>query len=150
MNESAYRKVENHLFVEAGLDVREASVPLGRLGGEARVLEAGEGDPVLFLSGGPDAGATWAFAVARMRGVRAILVDRPGTGLSPRSPRTPGVDTLAGYVSDLTADVLDALNVDRAVLVGCSFGGYTALRSAAAQPDRVRGVYLAGCPAFVP
>ncbi len=64
MNESAYRRVENRLFDEAGLDVKEASVSLNRLGGEARVLEAGAGDPVLFLSGGPDAGATWAFAAA--------------------------------------------------------------------------------------
>ncbi len=84
MNESAYREVEHRLFDEAGLDVKEVSVSLNRLGGTARVLEAGEGDPVLFLSGGPDAGATWAFAIAEMRGVRAILLDRPGTGLSSR------------------------------------------------------------------
>jgi pimeloyl-ACP methyl ester carboxylesterase len=114
------------------------------------VLEAGEGEPVLFLSGGPDAAATWAFAVAQMRGVRAILLDRPGTGLSSRPARLPDVDTLDVYVSDLTADVLDALDIDRTVLVGCSFGGYSALRSAVALPGRVRGIYLAGFPAFVP
>jgi pimeloyl-ACP methyl ester carboxylesterase len=150
MNELAYRTVENRLFDDAGLDVNEASIPLDRLGGEARVLEAGEGDPVLFLSGGPDAGATWAFAAANTRSVRAILLDRPGTGLSPRPSRIPDVDTVADYVSGLTADVLDALDIDRVVIVGCSFGGYSALRSAVALPDRVRGVYLAGCPAFVP
>jgi pimeloyl-ACP methyl ester carboxylesterase len=150
MDESAYRKVEHRLFKQAGLDVNEARVPLKRIGGEARALVVGEGDPVLFLSGGPDAGSTWALAVAEMHGIKAILLDRPGTGLSDPPPRIPEVDTLAGYVSDLTADVLDGLEIDRAVLVGCSFGGYSALRSAAALPNRVRGVYLAGCPAFVP
>jgi pimeloyl-ACP methyl ester carboxylesterase len=150
MDESAYRKVEHRLFEQAGLDVNAVWVPLRRIGGEARALVAGKGDPVLFLSGGPDAGSTWAFAVAEMHGIKAILLDRPGTGLSDPPSRIPDVATLAGYVSDLTADVLDGLEIDRAVLVGCSFGGYSALRSAAALPDRVRGVYLAGCPAFVP
>ena len=150
MNEEAYRKKEKRLLADAGLEVRETWIPLDRLGGQARVLEAGEGDPVLFLTGGPDAGASWAYAAARLSGVRALLLDRPGTGLSDPSPRVPGVDSVATYVSELTADVLDAMEVDRAVLVGCSFGGYSALRSAAALPDRVLGVYLAGCPAFVP
>ena len=150
MNEPAYRKVENQLLAEAGLDVQERWIPLDRVGGQARVLAAGDGDPVLFLSGGPDAGASWACAAAQLSGVKAMLLDRPGTGLSERPPEIPTVDTLASYVSDLTADVLDAMEVDRAVLVGCSFGGYSALRSAAALPDRVQGVLLAGCPAFVP
>jgi pimeloyl-ACP methyl ester carboxylesterase len=150
MDETAYREVEDHLFDEAELEIDEVMVPLARLGVRARVMVAGEGDPVLFLSGGPDAGATWAHAVAQMSGVRAFLLDRPGTGLSEPPRRLPRVDTLASYMADLTADVLDGLGVDRATLVGCSFGGAAALRSAAALPDRVSGVYLAGCPAFVP
>jgi len=150
MNESAYRETENKLLADAGLDVQEAQIPLDRLGGQARVLAAGEGDPVLFLTGGPDAGASWAYAAAKVSGIRAILLDRPGTGLSDPPRERPRIDTLASYVSDLTRDVLDAMEVDRAVLVGCSFGGYSALRSAAALPDRVQGVYLAGCPAFAP
>ncbi|MFZ0140284.1 MAG: alpha/beta hydrolase [Aeromicrobium sp.] len=150
MNETAYRETEERLLVDAGLDAHEARIPLDRLGGQARVLVAGEGDPVLFLTGGPDAGASWAYAAAKVSGVRALLLDRPGTGLSDPPQEVPRVETLAEYVSDLTADVLDAMEVDRAVLVGCSLGGYSALRSAAALPDRVQGVYLAGCPAFVP
>jgi pimeloyl-ACP methyl ester carboxylesterase len=40
--------------------------------------------------------------------------------------------------------------VERASVVGSSFGGYSALRSAAALPDRIDRVVLAGFPAFVP
>jgi pimeloyl-ACP methyl ester carboxylesterase len=150
MDEQAYREAEGRLLADAALDVHERRISLGRIGGQARVLEAGEGDPVLFLTGGPDAGASWAYAVANLTGIRAILLDRPGTGLSDPPPAIPTLDTVASYVADLTVDVLDAIGVDRAVLVGCSFGGYSALRSAAAHPDRVQGVYLAGCPAFAP
>jgi pimeloyl-ACP methyl ester carboxylesterase len=53
-------------------------------------------------------------------------------------------------VEELTVDVLDALDLDRAHLVGPSFGGFSALRSAAAYPDRVARIVLLGCPAFVP
>ena len=82
MNELAYRETEERLLADAGLDAHEARIPLDRLGGQARVLVAGEGDPVLFLTGGPDAGASWAYAAAKLSGVRALLLDRPGTGLS--------------------------------------------------------------------
>ena len=40
--------------------------------------------------------------------------------------------------------VLDALGIDRAILVGASFGGRVVLDLAASRPDRVRGLVLAG------
>ncbi len=153
MSEQRYREAEARLHEMAELRAEEVWVDLPSIGCRARVLVAGEpdGDPILFLTGGPDGGgSTWSFAAARLTGVRALLLDRPGTGLSPRPPDLPDAASLATYVADLTKDVLDALAVDRATLVGCSFGGYSALRSAGSHPDRVTGVYLAGCPAFVP
>ena len=42
------------------------------------------------------------------------------------------------------------LDVPEALVVGSSFGGYSALRTAIAHPSRVTGIVLAGCPAFVP
>ena len=153
MSEQRYRETEARLHDVAGLRATEVWVDLPTIGSRARVLVTGkpEGDPVLFLTGGPDGGgSTWSFAAARLSGVRALLLDRPGTGLSPRPPDLPDATGLATYVADLTRDVLDALAIERATLVGCSFGGYSALRSAVSHPDRVAGVYLAGCPAFVP
>lgn len=150
MNVTEYRRAEKHLFEDAEISPEERWIDLQRVGGRARLLSVGEGDPILFLSGGPDAGATWAHAVAGLPGFRCLMLDRPGTGLSDPLPEPPNVTTLPKYVSDLTTDVLDAVGIESTLLVGCSFGGYSALRSAAAHPTRVSGVYLAGCPAFVP
>jgi pimeloyl-ACP methyl ester carboxylesterase len=150
MSERCYREAEARLFDDAGIDPQEAWLNLPRVGVRSRVLEAGEGHPVVFLHGGPMAAATWAYVVANLDGMRAILVDRPGCGLSEAPTQIPDPTTLPMYVEQLTEDVLDALDLTEATLVGSSLGGYSALRSAAALPDRVRRVFLAGCPPFVP
>lgn len=150
MNEVRYREAEQGLFDAAGLEVRESWLELPTLGVSTRVLEAGAGDPVLFLHGGPMAAATWAYAAAALPEYRTILLDRPGCGLSSMLPSVPDHTALPRYVERLTADVLDALGLETVTLVGSSLGGYSALRSARALPDRVRSVYLAGCPPFVP
>ena len=150
MHEKRFLEAERRLFDAAGLEHRERWLELPTLGVRTRVLEAGAGEPALFLHGGPMAAGTWAYVAAALRGVRAILLDRPGCGLSSPPPVVPDHTTLPGYVEQLTADVLDALGLADATLVGSSFGGYSALRSARALPDRVRSVYLAGCPPFVP
>lgn len=150
MNEQRYRDAERRLFADAGIAPAERVIALPSLGVRARVLEVGEGAPVLFLHGGPNAAATWAYVAATLPGIRAILVDRPGCGLSEPPRETPDHRTLPGYVAQLTADLLGALGLERATLAGSSFGGYAALRSALALPGRIDRVVLAGCPAFVP
>ena len=150
MDEQRYRDAEAALFADAGIDPIERRIDLPTIGTVARVLEIGDGNPTVFLHGGPDAAATWSYLAAAATGVRCYLVDRPGCGLS-EPPRTiPTAADLPAYVSRLSVDVLDALGLERATVVGCSFGGYSALRSAADHPDRVDRVVLAGCPAFVP
>lgn len=150
VNEQRYRRVEEALFADAGVEPAERWIDLATVGTRARVLEVGEGPGVLFLHGGPIAAATWAYVAAQLREVRCVLLDRPGTGLSPAPAAVPGVDELPGYVGQLTRDVLDALALPSATLVGSSLGGYSALRSAAAFPDRVDRIVLAGYPAFTP
>lgn len=150
MRELRYRAAEARLLEDAGIQPEERWVGLPRVRGEARVLVTGEGPPLVFLHGGPDAGATWAYLAAGLPGFRCHLVDRPGCGLSPPPPALPDRASLPRYVEALTADLLDGLELGRAGLVGCSFGGFAALRGALAHPDRVTAVVLAGCPAFVP
>jgi pimeloyl-ACP methyl ester carboxylesterase len=150
MNERRYRQAERALFEDAGIDPIERRIALPTLGVTARILEIGEGAPVVCLHGGPDAAATWSYLAAAATGARLLLVDRPGTGLSDPLLSVPDVATLPGYVSQLTIDVLDALGLQRAHLLGSSFGGYSALRTALEHPDRVTRIVLAGCPPFVP
>jgi 2-hydroxy-6-oxonona-2,4-dienedioate hydrolase len=150
MREARYREAEARLFEDAGVEPTERWLALPRLGTRARVLLTGDGPPLVFFHGGPDAGATWAYLAAALPGFRCHLVDRPGCGLSEPPRSLPDRSTLPAYVADLAADVLDALELERAGLVGCSFGGYASLRAAMAHPDRVASVVLTGCPAFVP
>ena len=90
--------------------------------------------------------------MARLDGFRCLLVDKPGTGLSDPFPK-PFDDIAAFQVfSDaFVPDVLDALGLDSAHIVATSHGGYTALRAAAAHPDRVRRIvefgWMVGAPA---
>jgi len=124
-----YRRAERALFAAAGIDAREHRIPLPRLGVTARVHDIGEGTPTVFPPGGPNAAATWAYLAGACDGLRCLLVDRPGTGLSKPPPVIPNAASLPGYVEQLTVDILDGLELDRANLVGSSFGCYRCSRT---------------------
>ncbi len=76
----------------------------------------------------------------------AILVDRRGSGGSEMADPRPV--PVGRHVADVIA-VLDAVGLERAALVGHSFGGVVALETAARHPDRVAAV-LAWEPPYLP
>lgn len=151
-----YEAAEAALYADAGIateDITDHRIQLATLGSEARVREVsdgGRGEPVLFLHGGPNSGGTWAYLLAQLEGFRCLALDRPGTGLSDPLPRPLSVRDLDTYAEALATDVLDALGIGRAHLVGSSFGGMIALRSAAAHPERFGRMVQMACPAFAP
>ena len=67
-----------------------------------------------------------------------IAIDWPGQGLSPADGKAP---TAAHYEQILKA-ALDVLKLERAILIGSSIGGATALRLAANAPERVTALVL--------
>ena len=148
MDEVRYRQAEQRLWASVGVSPEERRVTLPRLDVDVRVQELGEGEPVLFIHGGPNAGSTWASVAAEMPGFRSLLLDRPGTGLSAEI--RIGSDNLAEVAEVLVADVLDALGIERAHVVASSFGGFLALRSAAATPERFGRMVQMACPAGAP
>jgi 2-hydroxy-6-oxonona-2,4-dienedioate hydrolase len=150
MNEQLYREAEQALFAAAGVEPVERRVHLRRLDVDVRVQEVGEGAPVLFIHGGPNSGSTWIELAARTSGLRCLLLDRPGTGLSDPLADPIGPDNVAAVAEAMAVDVLDALGIERAHLVGSSFGGMIALRSAAAHPERFDRMVQMACPAFAP
>lgn len=92
--------------------------------------------PIVFLHAGVCDSRMWAgqfttFAPSR----RVVAYDRRGFGA------TAMVDEHFSSVDDLWM-VLDALAIERAVLVGCSQGGRIALDAALARPERVAGLVL--------
>src|SRR5947209_433719 len=115
---------------------------VSRAGVELAVFETGEGTPVLLLHG---LTATHRYVVMgssalERAGHRVISFDARGHGSSSPATRSSAY----GY-EELTRDafaVLDALDVDRAVLAGASMGAHTLLRMTLEVPDRVAGVVV--------
>jgi pimeloyl-ACP methyl ester carboxylesterase len=150
-HEAAYRAAERRLWEASGLPApAEHRVRLARTGVEVRVQEVGAGPPVLFVHGGPNSGSKWAPLLGHVQGVRCLLVDRPGTGLSDPLPQRFSVPQLLTYADGFVGECLDALGIERADVVASSLGGFLALRSAAAEPHRIGRMVQLGCPAMVP
>lgn len=102
----------------------------------------GEGRPIVFLHG-------WALAHHTYRGVLQSLGSAGWRVVAPALPGfggTPGLPgaafSLAGY-ADWLAEFLAAVGIDdEAVLIGHSFGGGVAIRTAYDHPDLVRSLAL--------
>jgi 3-oxoadipate enol-lactonase len=111
----------------------------------------GAGLPVVFLHPTPLDHFYWLPMVDELVGVRAIVPDLRGHGASElgtglpigdfaRVPDAP-VLTMARLAQD-TLNLLDHLQLQEAVFVGCSIGGYTLLELWRRAPERVRGLAI--------
>lgn len=103
----------------------------------------GTGRPVLLLHGWPLSGAMWEYQVPALlaAGRRCVTIDRRGFGRSDRSSGGYDFDTFA----DDLADVIAALDVRDATLVGYSMGGGEIVRYLARHGTaRVARVALVG------
>ena len=74
---------------------------------------------------------------------RVILVDRPGLGFSARKA---GEGSSPAYQAAVLRDVLDRLGIDRAIMVGHSWGGTLALAFALDFPERAAGLVIIAAP----
>ena len=105
----------------------------------------GRGEPVVFLHGLGGSRTSWEPQLAGLSNeFRCIAWDMPGYGASaPVEPLT------FAAIADAVARLLDAADVERAHLVGESFGGMHALHTALRHPERVARLVLANTsPAF--
>jgi non-heme chloroperoxidase len=126
-------------------DTRTTSAT-ARLGTGVRLhyVEQGDpaGEPLVFLHGWPDSWYSYRRVLSLLPSDRyhAYALDMRGFGDS-QAPHD-------GYsIDDFTADVvafLDAVGLDRATVVGHSFGTFVARRLAETHPDRVARLVLIG------
>jgi pimeloyl-ACP methyl ester carboxylesterase len=72
-------------------------------------------------------------------GFCVVSVDMPGWGSSPALDAVPLVGSRAVTV---VLDILDGLQKEKAVLMGKSWGGGVAIKTALAQPKRISGLIL--------
>lgn len=143
----ALRDAEARLFRVHGLAVRERWLSLARPKIRARVLESGEGPPVLHVHGGGTFGAVSVPLAAALPGRRHLLLDRPGFGLSERADVYP--DFRARSI-ELLVSTLDALELDSVDIVANSIGAGMAMWLALAHPSRVRSLAFVGGAAMLP
>jgi pimeloyl-ACP methyl ester carboxylesterase/predicted glycosyltransferase len=107
------------------------------------VFGAGEHTILLLTSWAIVHARQWKAQVPYLaRHFQVITVEGRGNGRADR-PGTPAAYRDREYVDDAIA-VLDAVGVDRAVVVGLSVGGRHALQLAAWHPERAAGVVAIG------
>jgi pimeloyl-ACP methyl ester carboxylesterase len=108
--------------------------------GQISTLSAGTGDPVLCLHG---LGGTKASFMPTVRGLaeryRVIAADLPGFGESDK-PIAAAYD--APYFARTVTALLDALDVERAHLIGNSMGGRVAIEVGLVAPERTEKLVL--------
>ena len=114
-------------------------------GQQLRYVEAGDGQPLVWLHGGsgvyPSAGTDMLTSTFRV-----IAPELPGFGSSLERGTATSFDEL----SEQVADAIQALGLTEYLLHGTSFGGATALHLALNHPDRVTRLILESPVAFRP
>ncbi len=111
--------------------------------------DAGSGLPVVFLHPTPLDRDYWRPLTRELAGIRAIVPDLRGHGVSElgsalpvgsfaRAPGAPAL-TMAQLALDVLA-LLDHLRLRTAVFAGCSIGGYVLLELWRRAPERMRGL----------
>lgn len=107
--------------------------------GEIYYEETGAGDALILVSGLGGVGRYWQSQLAAFGSrYRVITYDQRGTGASDRVQRKFSIDQMAVELAAL----MDALDIERAHLVGMSTGGAIGQTLAIEQPQRVAHLVL--------
>lgn len=112
-------------------------LPQGTIG----YRETGRGDPVVFVHGIGCNGLAWRDVAPALADWRCITPDFP---MGSHSPAVPDADLSLPGQADIVVGVLDALGLDRAVIVGNGYGADIAQLVAAQHPSRVAALVLVG------
>jgi pimeloyl-ACP methyl ester carboxylesterase len=141
----AFEQAERRLFAECDVQVATRRVRLADPPVAVRVLEAGDGPPLVLAHGSGMTASSWAPLMPYLGRHRLIAFDLPGFGLSDAFDYS-GRSLRSHAVAQLTS-LLDALDLERVPVVGTSLGGMWALSLAVDSPNRVAAVGSLGVPA---
>ncbi|MGO9008010.1 MAG: alpha/beta fold hydrolase [Beijerinckiaceae bacterium] len=125
--------------------VESALPPLGRFievdGARIHYLDIGSGPAIVLVHGlaGQMRNFTHSLLGRLKSEYRVVILDRPGSGYSTRAP---GASAAIGAQATTIARFIEALGLDRPLVVGHSLGGAVALSLALNHPDRVGGLAL--------
>lgn len=110
-------------------------------GQRLHVTEVGEGQPIVMIHGlgGQTGNFTYSLADLLAKTHRVVMIDRPGSG---HSPRRPGSAAGIRAQADLMAKAIGQMGFDRPLVVGHSLGGAIALALALDHPESVGALAL--------
>ncbi len=125
-------------------EVTHRQVDVGGI--ELHVAEAGTGPVVLCCHGFPELWFSWRHQLPALAaaGYRAVAPDQRGYGRSGRPEPLEDYDIIH-LAGDLTG-LLDALGVERAVVVGHDWGAMVAWHMAQTAPERLSGLAALSVP----
>ena len=143
-----FRTLEEAIWEEYGYPSAE-SLDVDTWAGSTRIYRwPGKGDSVVLLHGMGGTGLSWGPYVAELAGLDVYAIDTIGdVGRSEQTALISDADGLARWLDE----TLGGAGIERAHLVGTSYGGYLALSLAARAPQRVASITLidaAGLSAF--
>jgi pimeloyl-ACP methyl ester carboxylesterase len=141
--DSAIRAAESELFSFYRLEMEESYLELSQV--RLRMLSTGVGPPLLLLHGVSLSAAAWAPLIPALAGYRVHLIELPGHGLSNPVTYLPG-EVRAATIG-LVEDILNALHLPAAAVIGHSLGGMFALWYASERPQRITSLVIIGDPA---
>ena len=141
----AFEQAESRLLATSGVRVASRRVRLADPPVCVRILESGDGPPLVLVHGSGMSASTWAPLLPYLGSRRLIALDLPGFGLSDPFDYS-GRPLRSHAVAQLTS-LLDALGLEPVPIVGTSLGGMWALCLALEVPDRVTAVASLGVPA---
>jgi pimeloyl-ACP methyl ester carboxylesterase len=120
------------------VNFEERRIDVGGL--TTRYLTAGTtGPPLILLHGVGDNALDWQWVLPTLaRTHRVYAPDLPGSGGSTK----PDVDYSPAFFTQFLSAFLNALEVERAAVVGNSLGGLVGLRLALSEPERVTALAL--------
>ncbi|MEX2450445.1 MAG: alpha/beta hydrolase [Rhodospirillales bacterium] len=110
-------------------------------GGAISYREAGNGPPLMLLHGINIHSGIWMHQFEHFaEQYRVIAWDAPSYGSS--APRLTESDTDVGLYASALKDFLDALGVEKVIMLGHSLGGVIATRFAGDHPERLAALVL--------
>lgn len=105
--------------------------------------ELGSGEPLIMHHGGEShKGQYEGFAWLLPPGIRAISYDQRDVGSSFRATRPYGI----GDIADDCVALMDALGIEKAHILGFSFGGIVTMHVGVRHPDRVQSLIIGTAP----
>ncbi len=111
-----------------------------------RWREEGEGPAVVFVHGIPTGPDLWRHVLPRVDGARRLAWEM--VGYAGSIPEAAGRDISVARQAEYLLDWLDAIGVERAVLVGHDLGGGVAQIAAVRSPSRCAGLVLVNSIAY--